>query len=230
MDQIFALRRQTLISNCPALMIKRLLALKGIHYFVTRFGWEGLRSRAFDGKYERGDWSSHGDGKGELPAAINRYLRQGDLLIMGCGGASVLDGLQSPGFTSALGVDLSPEAIRLAGRFAAERVTFQVADMESFQCPKPLDVILFSESIYYVPASRQVALLQRLSASLKPGGVFIVTLAEAVRYAAILARIRESFTVLEDRPFPHSSRQLIVFSPQAPCPGQPHPSASASVS
>lgn len=193
-------------------MIKQLLALRGIHYLATRFGWAGIRRLAFDGKYQRGDWSSYTDGKGDLPATITRYLRSGDLLLMGCGGASVLGALQAEEFNSALGIDLSTEAIRLASRYVSKRVTFQVADMEIFQCPREFDVILFSESLYYVPSSRQIGFLSRLAASLKPDGVFIVTVAEAERYESILRRIRDQFTILEDRKFPHSNRQIVVFS------------------
>jgi hypothetical protein len=40
--------------------LKQLLAAKGIHYFVTRFGPARLRGMAFDEKYRRGDWSFKG--------------------------------------------------------------------------------------------------------------------------------------------------------------------------
>ena len=131
---------------------------------------------------------------------------------MGCGGASILDGVEPGGLNSALGVDLSPEAIRLSSRFASDRVSFAISDMETFECPRLYDVILFSESLYYVNSTRQVPLLKRLAKSLKPGGVFIVTFAEARRYRDILERIRSAFKVLDDRNLPQSSRYLIVFN------------------
>jgi 2-polyprenyl-3-methyl-5-hydroxy-6-metoxy-1,4-benzoquinol methylase len=131
---------------------------------------------------------------------------------MGCGGASIIEGLGRDSFASILGIDLSQEAIRLAGRYAAERISFQQADMETFECPHPFDVILFSESLNYVPVTTQVSFLQRLAQNLKPGGAFIVTLAQAARYAAILENIRKNFNVLEDRSFSDSSRHLIVFN------------------
>jgi SAM-dependent methyltransferase len=194
-------------------VIRTILAAKGVHFIVTRFGPQKLRSMAFDEKYRRGDWCFHADTKGELRDTVKRYLRRGDLLILGCGGASVLDGLEASGLNSALGIDLSHEAIRLAGRHASSKVTFQIDNMETFDCPRCYDQILFPESFYYIRASRQVQVLSKLGLHLKPGGVFVVTLSDATRYHDIVARIRINFRVLEDRPITRSGRHLLVFQP-----------------
>jgi trans-aconitate methyltransferase len=194
-------------------VIKTVLAAKGVHFIVTRLGPQKLRSMAFDEKYRRGDWCFQSESQDELPTIIRHYLRNGDLLILGCGEASVLDGLDASAIHSALGIDLSREAIRRAGRHASRNVTFQVADMERFDCPRSYDVILFSESLYYVRTSRQIPLLKRLSLKLKPGGAFVVTLAEATRYQHILTGIRDTFRVIENRSFRQSTRHLVVFEP-----------------
>jgi SAM-dependent methyltransferase len=195
-------------------VITRLLGVKGVHYVVSRFGPARLRGIAFSEKYLNGDWNFDRDQNGELRDIVSTYLRQGDLLLLGCGAASVLDGLESRGLASALGVDLSVEAIRRARRFASAKVTFQVADMEKFQPPRCFDAILFSESLYYVAAWKQVTVLEKLAAGLKPGGVFVVTLADARRYEDIIERIRSHFHMIEDRPFKGSNRQLLVFRPR----------------
>ena len=189
---------------------KQLLAVKGIHYFVTRFGPARLRGLAFDEKYRSGDWNFKGDSD-EMPPVIRKYLRGGDLLILGCGGASILESLKPTMFSSILGLDLSVEAVRLASRFARENVSFQVGDMVTFQCPKDYDVILFSESLNYVPSSQQKELLKKLVGHLKPGGAIVVTLAQARRYHAIIELIRRRFQMVEDRKFVNSERQLLVF-------------------
>jgi 2-polyprenyl-3-methyl-5-hydroxy-6-metoxy-1,4-benzoquinol methylase len=192
--------------------LRRLLAVRGIHHLVTRFGWRKLRGLAFDAKYRSGDWNFSADGSSELANLVVGYLRQGDLLIMGCGGASIIEGLGAGTYATVLGVDLSHEAIRLAGRYASDRVSLQLADMVTFECPRPYDVILFSESLNYPSASDRETMLRRLSRQLKPGGVFVVTIAQAARYASILESIRKNFTVLVDRKFSGSTRHLIVFS------------------
>jgi 2-polyprenyl-3-methyl-5-hydroxy-6-metoxy-1,4-benzoquinol methylase len=145
---------------------------------------------AFDAKYKDGSWRFEGDATGELPRVVTRYLRRGDLLVVGCGGASILQGLGADHYRSVLGIDVSPEAIDLAGRYASSTVTFQVADVETFNSAARFDEILFSESLYYVAASRQIELLNRLSGLLKPGGTFVVTVADPTRYRRLIERIR----------------------------------------
>jgi len=196
--------------NKVATTIRRLLAARGVHFFVTRFGPKSLRRLAFDEKYNNGDWSFTSDG-GELPAVVGHFLQNGDLLIMGCGGSSVLGDLAKTGLNSAVGVDLSPKAIEIASRFASDKISFQVADMLTYKCQQPYDVILFSESLNYIPIHSQLSFLQRLAAFLKKDGVFIVTLAQPRRYLGILLLIRNSFHVIEDRTLAGSSRHLIVF-------------------
>ena len=107
----------------------RILNTKGIHYLVTRFGSRKLRSLAFDGKYRSGGWDGNADGGSELSEIVSSYLRRGDLLMLGCGSATLLRGLEPSGQNSVLGVDLSAEAVRLASRFANSRVSFVVQDM-----------------------------------------------------------------------------------------------------
>jgi 2-polyprenyl-3-methyl-5-hydroxy-6-metoxy-1,4-benzoquinol methylase len=197
--------------------IRRILAAKGIHYLVTRFGPQSLRRMAFDEKYRVGDWRFKNDSSGELPDLVRKYVRKGDLLMLGCGGAAVLEGLKQGDLTSALGVDLSDEAIRLANRYASESIRFKTGDMETFISDSHYDVILFSESLNYIPLANQEKLLQRLGNYLKKGGVFIVTFAQAKRYSAMIEGIRKHFQVREDRPFRGSSRHLLVFTPQRTC-------------
>ena len=199
--------------------LKRLLAVKGIHFLVTRFGPERLRGFAFDEKYGQGGWNFPAAGENELAAVVDRYLGAGDLLIMGCGGASILEGLDTKGLNSVLGIDISGEAIRLADRFGSDRVSFRQTDMVKFMCPRSYDVILFSESLYYVPTAHRDPLLQRLAGHLKPGGVIIATFSQAKRYRKIIRNIRRQFATIEARTFSASTRYLLVF--RAPPPNPP---------
>lgn len=191
--------------------LRRLLGLKGIHYLATRFAPLKCRGIAFDEKYRCGRWAFETDGGPELTSVICRYLQKGDILILGCGSASILEDLKREGLNSALGVDLSQEGIRLASRFACDNISFQIADMTTFECPQVYDVILFSESLNYVPAIKQIYLLKRLARSLRPNGALLVTLSDTKRYGDILLRIRQNFDVLEDLMLPGSNRHVIAF-------------------
>lgn len=209
----FLLNRPALRENSYQLL-KRMSAARGVHYLVTRFGPRWLKALAFDEKYARGSWGRHTE-VGELVHLVSRHLGQGDLLVMGCGGATILDGLDAPSLNSAVGIDLSPEAIRLAAaRFTSPKISFLVEDMEQFKCPRNYDVILFSESLYYVPETRRMALLRRLGSRLKAGGVLVCTLAEPQRYQDLLGQIRQSFNVLTDRLLHGESRHVLIFMPQ----------------
>jgi 2-polyprenyl-3-methyl-5-hydroxy-6-metoxy-1,4-benzoquinol methylase len=192
--------------------IGKLLTMRGVHFFATRFGPSNLKKLAFDEKFRNGDWKFSKDGTGELAVLVNRHAANGDLLIMGCGGAAILEELKLEKFSSVLGVDLSSEAIDLAQRYAASNVAFQQADMVGFQCSKPYDAILFSESLYYVPFYDCRGFLDRLCKHLKPAGCIIVTVAQPRRHHKMIAMIRQHFTILEDRQFPGSERHLITFS------------------
>ena len=192
-------------------MLDRVLSTKVIHLLVTRLGPCSLRRLAFDARYKDGSWRFAGDAHGEFPRVVARYLRGGDLLVVGCGGASVLQGLSLDEYRSVLGIDVSPEAIRLANRHASSTVSFQVADVETFDSADRYDQILFSESLYYIAAGRQIGLLDRLSRLLKPNGIFVVTIADPVRYRRLLARIRAHFKVVEDRSLSNTRRHLLAF-------------------
>lgn len=190
---------------------KRLLAKRGIHFLVVKYGPLKLRSIAFDEKYRQGHWCFKSGGAADLSSVVQQYLRHGDLLIMGCGGAGFLESLEPRAFNSVLGIDLSREAILLASRFVSDNVSFQLADMVTYQCLQPYDVILFSESLYYVPLADQKSFLERLSVHLRHGGVFIATFAQAKRYRKMIEGIRKGFSVIEDGSFSGSDRHLIVF-------------------
>jgi 2-polyprenyl-3-methyl-5-hydroxy-6-metoxy-1,4-benzoquinol methylase len=191
--------------------LSRILTFKGIHYLVTRYGPARLRSLAFDEKYRTGSWNFVGDSSAELSQTVRRYLNSGQLLMIGCGGASLLQNLNDSDFTSVLGLDISSEALRLASRFASEKVSFEHGDMRTFQSERLFDVILFSESLYYIPVKEARECLDRLRPRISANGAFIVTVAEPERYAELLKMIRDNFTMLEDNSFPHSHSRVLVF-------------------
>src|SRR5271155_5154910 len=124
--------------------IGKILKWRGIHFLATRFGPKRLRSLAFDGKFCGGDWDFQNDGPDYLACLVKEHAKGGGVLIMGCGGASIIEDLKAAEFDSIVGIDISSEAIRRAGRYAAPNVTFKQADMVGFECTGSFSVILFS--------------------------------------------------------------------------------------
>ena len=194
--------------------ISKLLKLRGIHFFATRFGSKPLRKLAFEEKFRSGEWNFASDNPRELMDHVKRHANNGNILIMGCGGASILRDLAPDSYASVLGIDLSSEAIRLASHYASPKVAFQQADMTEFQCSKPYDLIIFSESINYIPFFQRKRYLQKMCQGLKPGGSILITISQAKRYRHIFRMITKNFEVLADRQFTGSTRRLILFQPR----------------
>jgi SAM-dependent methyltransferase len=189
---------------------KRLLSSR-VQRLADRFGCMWIRRFYFDEMFLSGNWIFEGDA--ELAKVVTEYGRHGDVLMLGCGGAAVLADLDLSAFQSIHGVDISKEALKLSRRFARPNVTFEQGNMLRFWPSAPYDVIVFSESLYYVPVLRRHKLLRRLSLRLKPGGAFIVTVYDCQIYAEILHMIRAHFRIIEDRSVGTGLRQLIVFRP-----------------
>jgi len=188
----------------------RLLGIPVVHWFATRIGPARLRARSFDVKYRSGEWDFRSDSR-DLARLVEEYINKGHLLVLGCGTCSIVRDLTPNSFTSLLGIDLSVEAITRARRSSGSRERFEVGDMLTFQCQQQYDVVLFSESLYYVPGRHRAALLHSLRANLTDTGRVIVTIAEPKRYAAILKAIRLAFDVEVDRALDSGERHVLVF-------------------
>jgi 2-polyprenyl-3-methyl-5-hydroxy-6-metoxy-1,4-benzoquinol methylase len=195
--------------------MKWFLNLRGVHFFATRLGPKSLRKLAFDEKYSSGDWDFSNDGPKELMKLVESHANKGHILIMGCGGASILKDISPEAYASVLGVDLSTEAIRLACQYAGPKISFQQADMTKFNFPRAYDLVLFSESIYYIPFLHRKRYLQKICQHLTHGGSILVTISQSKRYRNIFSMIRNSFEVLTDRQLTGSTRRLILFQPKS---------------
>ncbi|HEU6449331.1 MAG TPA: class I SAM-dependent methyltransferase [Verrucomicrobiae bacterium] len=193
-----------------AAVTRKIFAVRGIHYFFTRFGGSTLRRLSFDEKYRSGEWKFEGDNP-ELARLVEQHSNNGHILILGCGSAPIASALNPESFRSVLGIDLSPEAIASAKKRAGEKIRFEVGDMTRFQCCKNYDVILFSDSLNYVNWFARRWLLKKLCRHLTPHGRIIVVTAEPERYAGILRMIRRHFTVELDRKLACSSRHVLTF-------------------
>jgi 2-polyprenyl-6-hydroxyphenyl methylase/3-demethylubiquinone-9 3-methyltransferase len=191
--------------------LKKVFTAPGAHYLLTRFGGAALRKKCFDEKYLSGDWDFAGNPDSALAVVVEKYAAGGHILILGCGSASMVGGLSPNSFQTLLGIDISPEAVKRASRQKSEAVRFEVGDISKYKCGRKYDVILFSESIYYVNPLRRKRLLKYLADNLTGQGRIIVTIAQPERYAGILKMIRRNFQVAEDRNFQDSPRRLLVF-------------------
>jgi 2-polyprenyl-3-methyl-5-hydroxy-6-metoxy-1,4-benzoquinol methylase len=195
----------------PFASFRRLLCLPGVQYLTTRFCGPALRRLSFDEKFRTGQWNFSGESSVELANAVERYVNGGDILMLGCGTAAITQSLKPDCFKSFLGVDLSQEAIARANMRASDQIRFELGDMLHFTTNQRFDVILFSESLYYLKPWQRQPMLRRASGMLKPLGRIIVTISQPARFAGVLQMIRRNFSILEDRTFSDSQRHLFVL-------------------
>lgn len=183
-----------------------LLSRRGIHYLATRYGWPSLRAAAFSAKYRAGHWRNGEDLA--LSDLVTKYAgTSGDILLMGCGGAALADSVD---FKSLVGVDLSIDAVGVANGRRVPGTKFSVGDMEAHTPDGAKDAIIFDDSIYYVPAKRIVGLLERLRRHLKPGGVFIASIAHPGQWTDLLEIIAGNSASIEKQ-ITASGRITLVF-------------------
>ena len=203
----------------PPPAVLRILGLPGFHYAASRFFGAAVARLAFDAKFGGSDrdWSRFH----ERPEFIDPLARQAAsfgpgtarILLLGCGAAGLIGSLPDDCYRSIVGVDLSPQAIDLArGKWNSGKIRFEVGDMNAYVPAEPQDLIVLSESIYYLARRRCAGLFVRWRRENR-GVTFFVTIAQPRRYAGYLRDIRKnSPAVWEDRaPVPGKPRHLIIF-------------------
>jgi trans-aconitate methyltransferase len=110
-----------------------------------------------------------------------------------------------------LGVDLSKEAIARANLGSSDKIRFEHGDMLRFKTDQKFNVILFSESLYYLKPWQRQPMLRRSTSMLRSRGHIIVTISQPSRFAGVLQMIRRDFSIIEDRTFSDSLRHLLVL-------------------
>jgi SAM-dependent methyltransferase len=192
-------------------IFQRVSRIRGFHYFLTRYGSPHIKKICFNEKFTSGEWHFDRKPGDELSTIIECKAGKGKILILGCGAARLCQVLPEDCYESILGIDISTVAIEEARKHAKSKMKFIAADILSYKYEDVYNVILFSESIYYLTKGDRQKLLQTCKKQLSQKGVIIVTIAEPQRYKNILHEIREQSQVFEDRTFQESKQHLIIF-------------------
>jgi 2-polyprenyl-3-methyl-5-hydroxy-6-metoxy-1,4-benzoquinol methylase len=147
---------------------------------------------------------------------LTKYLRGGSLLDLGCGSGNTGTELQTNSYHDYTGIDISDVAIekakvRSAQAGRAGRNRYFQADIVKYVPAANYDVILFRESLFYVPLARSKGMLDRYRKYLKPGGVIIVRICDRHKYSAIIRIIEMNFQVAEKHLPRGTTSILLVF-------------------
>jgi 2-polyprenyl-3-methyl-5-hydroxy-6-metoxy-1,4-benzoquinol methylase len=186
---------------------------------IKRWGSLAAKKSLWDEEFGSGQWNYlERTTEDPIYPMLENYARNGAILDMGCGSGNTANEMDYATFDSYTGTDLSEVAIQKAiertrknGREG--KTEFKCAPIEDFSPEKPYDVILFRESIFYIPVRKIQAVLDRYAAHLKRGGIFVVRMCDREKYAAIVQLINQHYNVVEQKEVEGAKDIIIVFAP-----------------
>jgi SAM-dependent methyltransferase len=153
----------------------------------------------WDREYREGSWK-YLETIGSLAGLVSilgycQFLAPDSILDVGCGAGLLAAKLKILPYKSYLGIDISAEAIAQAGELRDDRTAFAVADASEFHADRPFDVIIFNQSMNYLPDP--AAAIAHYSRLLSPTGRMIVSLVDNPRNRAAWAIVTRS-AIVED--------------------------------
>jgi SAM-dependent methyltransferase len=184
---------------------------------IHKYGSEGLKKRLWNRDYSRGRYG-YGCSAGDfLYPYLVEHARGGSILDLGCGEGKTENELDEQAYTECIGVDISDVAIAKAKAWSEQtgrigKNKFYCSDIVHFVPSQEFDLILFRDSLYYVPLRKVKALLDRYSAFLKESGCFVVRVIDGVRCAPFVEIIERNFSVRQKQ-FSREGALLMVFQP-----------------
>jgi SAM-dependent methyltransferase len=184
---------------------------------TQKWGSPALKRSLWNREFQQGRWDFIQDTKGDVIYPIlEKYCRKGELLDLGCGTGNTGCELNGDAYSKYIGVDISDVALEKArhrsetlGRSA--RNEYVRGDIASYQPTGKFQVILFRESIYYIPGPKIVSVLRRYGKSLSPGGVIIIRTHNEAEARAIEEVLESSPVAVEQKmSFPDGVSVLVL--------------------
>lgn len=191
--------------------------LRGV---LQTYGSQRLKKRLWDREFGEGRWDCLESRAGDcVYPYLEKYANRGRILDLGCGSGSTSNELAVTAYGSYTGVDISEVALEKArtrsdanGRTGKNQ--YSQSDIITYVPSQTFNVILFRDSIGYVPWSRITDLLNGYAKYLEMNGVFIVRLADGTsKYKPIVDGIERSFDVVEKYVSMEPDAVVIVFRP-----------------
>jgi 2-polyprenyl-3-methyl-5-hydroxy-6-metoxy-1,4-benzoquinol methylase len=196
--------------------------------FLLSYGPTNLKKRFWDKEYSEEKWSFAYNTVGDcVYPHLERHTANGSILDIGCGSGNTATEMADT-YRSYLGVDISEAALAKARRRSqecgrGEKNSFEYGDFLTYVPAGQYDVILFRESMYHVPLGKVKETLDRYSAYLKDGGVFVVRLfassadrtEDKYRPTAMLKIMEAEFDVVEKGRYEVPGKPTVmVFRPK----------------
>jgi SAM-dependent methyltransferase len=190
-------------------------AIRGL---LQAHGTAAMKAWLWDDEFSRGRWDCLDETAGDaVYACVQKFAGGGRILDLGCGSGTTAIELEPGSYHHYTGVDISEFAVEKArlrsARHRLENVTrFTRGDIFSYEPSGSFDVILFRDSIYYVPHSRIAGMLQRYTRHLRRSGVIIVRMANGSdRYNSIVRAIEQRFHIVDKSIAENPSAVVLAF-------------------
>lgn len=188
---------------------------------LQAYGTRSIKRRLWDDEFSRGRWDCLDETRGDcVYPYVEKHAKGGRILDLGCGSGSTGIELLETAYGHYTGVDISEVAIDKARRRGDDsgrsgRHSYFQADIFSYVPAGTFDVILFRDSIYYVPHGKIVGMLDRYASYLRDTGVFVVRMASGSdKYSAIVNAIENHFDIIEKYVCDQPQAVVIVFRPR----------------
>ena len=182
---------------------------------LKRWGSTYRKKAIWDEEFSTGQWEfiDHTDDDA-IYAYLEKYSNNGSILDLGCGSGNTGNEMAAAKYGSYTGVDISENAIQMAvGRSEKNRRgdknEYVCADISLYTPRKTYDIILFRESIFYIPKYKICNVLDRYNGYLKETGVFIVRICDRKKYASIVRVIERHYHVVDSSPATDASIILV---------------------
>jgi cyclopropane fatty-acyl-phospholipid synthase-like methyltransferase len=196
----------------------------GLRGLKQRWGTPGIKRALWNSEFGEGRWDYIEHTTGDIIYSyLARYTRNGSILDLGCGSGNTGCELAAEYYREYTGVDISDVAIKKARQ--RSQAAGRSAKNEYFQCdimtfvPRQLyDVILFRESIAYIPRAKVPALLARYAKYLNPEGVFIVRWSNPRQGEEIMEHAEGAYRLVERHTTPDGSGPFLAIMEWSPVP------------
>lgn len=183
---------------------------------LKKWGNSSLKKAIWDAEFSSGQWDYLEHTTDDpIYHYLEKYSNSGSILDLGCGSSNTGNELDVSKYVIYTGVDISESAIQKAftrsiNNERKEKNEYFCADIAVYVPRMRYDVILFRESIFYIPKGRIKGVLDRYSDYLKDSGVIIVRMCDRNKYKSIVRLIETTYQVF-DRSSLSDMNIILVF-------------------
>jgi 2-polyprenyl-6-hydroxyphenyl methylase/3-demethylubiquinone-9 3-methyltransferase len=188
---------------------------------VQSYGPKSAKRHLWNEEFATGRWNFLDQaGEQSVHGTLEKYAGNGSILDLGCGSGTTSVELNADSYSLYTGVDIADVAVEKATARAQEagragRNEYFQSDILTYEPARPYDVILFGDSIYYVPFSRIAAMLKRYSAHLTSRGVFVARIFDVSgKHQRIIDIIESHCETIEKQIGGKTNTCIIVFRPR----------------